>query len=225
MRWPIPLLVLALCLAPPATAQTAPLPGLLLQAVSATQAAKAPYAFDLELTSEEQGWRARFDPRANPGLQLVAPSIDALERNQRRAFERLAAQVDGVSWCASEQMRRVTQVRLVREDAESAIYSFQPTRESVRGEQAREFADRLRGEFVVTKTNPDLTRVRIYAPSAFSPAPLVRLERLNIAIACAPAPNGRRYASETITEIRGSALGRTFDERSVQRARNLRAPT
>lgn len=208
-----------------ATAQTSPLPGVLLQAVAATQAAKAPYAFDLDLLSEEQTWRARFDPSANPGLRLVEPSLETLARDQRRAFERMAAQMEGVSWCASEQMRRVAQVRLVREDAETATYSFQPTRESVRGEQARQFADRLRGEFVITKAQPDLTRVRLYAPEAFNPMPLVRLDRLNINVACAPAPNGRRYASETTSEIRGSAFGQDFDERSVQRARNLHAPS
>ncbi len=219
------LVALTLCLLPSAAAQTSPLPGVLLQAVAATQAAKAAYAFDLDLLSAEQNWRARFDPRASPGLQLVEPSLETLARDQRRAFERMAAQMQGVSWCASDEMRRVTQVHLVREDAETAIYSFQPTRESVRGEQARQFVDRLRGEFAITKAHPDLTRVRIYAPEAFNPMPLVRLDTLNVNVACTPAPNGRRYASETTSEIRGSAFGQDFDERSVQRARNLQAPT
>ena len=72
--------------------------------------------------------------------------------------------------------------------------------------------------------NPDISRVRLYVPTAFSPLPLVRLNHLNIVITCAVAPNGRRYAAETTSTLRGSAFGQAFDERTVQRARNLSTP-
>ncbi|MEQ1817177.1 MAG: hypothetical protein ABL871_01105 [Terricaulis sp.] len=198
-------------------------PALLTQAVAATQAAKADYAFDYELNTSKANWRARFDPSATPHLRMVAPARDDLDNDQRRAFDRMAEDFEGVSWCASEGMGRVADVRLLREDEASATYSFQPTRESVRGEQARRFADRLRGEVTVLKATPDITRVRLFVPESFSPAPLVRLDSLNVVITCQAAPNGRRFASETVTSIRGSAFGQAFDERSVQRARNLSA--
>lgn len=198
-------------------------PALLSQAVAATQAAKADYAFDYELNTSKANWRARFDPGSTPHLRMVAPARGDLSNDERRAFDRMAEDFEGVSWCASEGMGRVADVRLMREDEASATYSFQPTRESVRGEQARRFADRLRGEVTVLKATPDITRVRLFVPEGFSPAPLVRLDVLNIVITCQAAPNGRRYAAETVTTMRGSALGQDFDERSVQRARNLSA--
>lgn len=194
---------------------------LLTQAVAATEAAKADYAFDYELNTSKANWRARFEPGASPRLRLVTPERAALDNDQRRAFDRMAEDFEGVSWCASEGMGRVSNVRLLREDETSATYSFQPTRESVRGEQAQRFADRLRGEVTVLKGTPDVTRVRLYTPEAFSPMPLVRLESLNVIITCQAAPNGRRYAAETTSHMRGSAFGQSFDERSVQRARNL----
>jgi hypothetical protein len=49
----------------------------------------------------------------------------------------------------------------------------------------------------------------------------VRLDHMNIVITCQAAPNGRRYAAETVSTVRGSAFGSDFDERSVQRMRNL----
>lgn len=205
-----------------AAAQQARPPAPLLQAVAATQAAKAPYAFDLHIESAEQNWRARFEPNANPRLRLVAPARETLDDDERRAFDRMAEDMEGVSWCAGEGLGQVEDVRLLREDAETATYAFQPTRESVRGEQARRFADRMRGEVTLTKLNPDIVRLRLYVPTAFSPMPLVRLERLNVTIICAAAPNGRRYAAETTSEVRGAAFGQAFDERSVQRASNLR---
>ena len=196
---------------------------MLTQAVAATQAAKADYAFDYELNTSKANWSARFDPSATPHLRMVTPARDALSNDERRAFDRMAEDFEGVSWCASEGMGRVADVRLLREDATSATYSFQPTRESVRGEQARRFAERLRGEVTVLKATPDIARVRLFVPEGFSPAPLVRLDSLNVVITCQTAPNGRRYAAETTTVMRGSAFGQAFYERSVQRARNLSA--
>lgn len=203
-----------------AAAQSAA-PALLMQAVATTQAAKADYAFDVELDDSKANWRARFDPSASPRLRLVAPRRDELENDERQAFDRMAESFEGVSWCASEGMGRVADVRLLREDEASATYAFQPTRESVRGDQARRFIDRMRGEVTVTKAAPDITRVRLYTPEGFSPLPLVRVDLVNIIITCQAAPNGRRYAAETNTHLRGSAFGQAFDERSVQRARNL----
>jgi hypothetical protein len=155
---------------------------------------------------------------------LVQPRREELKGDERRAFDRIAEQMEGVSWCASENIARVDDLALVREDEASAVYSFQPNAESVRGEQARRFANRLRGEMTLLKATPDITRIRLYTPQAFDPMPLVRVEELNIVITCQAAPNGRRFAAETVTTLRGSALGQALNERSVQRARNLAAP-
>jgi hypothetical protein len=196
-------------------------PALLTQAVAATEAAKADYAFDFDLDTSKQNWRARYSPTGNPKLTLVQPRREELKNDERRAFDRMAEDFQGVSWCASEGMARASNVRLVREDEASAVYSFQPNAETIRGEQARRFADRLRGELTIIKATPDVSRIRLYTPEGFSPLPLVRLDAVNVVITCQTAPNGRRYAAETVTAIRGSALGQDFDERSTQRARNL----
>ncbi|WP_395644888.1 hypothetical protein [Terricaulis sp.] len=195
----------------------------LAQAVAATQAAKTDYAFDWTLNTAKQTWRARFDPNATPRLRMLAPDPSNLKNDEREGFERLSRDMEGVSWCASETMGRVSNVQLVRNDGATSTYSFQPTRESIRGEQARRFADRLRGEMTMLNETPDITRVRLFAPAAFSPMPLVNVERIDIVITCTPAPNGRRYASETVSEVHGSAFGQAFDERSVQRFSNLQA--
>jgi hypothetical protein len=193
----------------------------LTQAVALTQAAKAPYAFDFELQSPDRTWRARFMPDAEPGLRLVSPQRDELSGAERRAFDAVARDMEGVSWCASENMGRVASVRLLREDAVSATYAFQPTAESVRGEQARRYIDRMRGEFTLAKGTTDITSVRLFTPEPFSPMPLVQVHRVNVVVTCQPAPNGRRYAAETVSDISVSAFGQDVDQRTVQRMRNL----
>ncbi|MBY0563387.1 MAG: hypothetical protein K2P58_04290 [Hyphomonadaceae bacterium] len=196
----------------------------LSEAAAATAAAQAPYAFDFELQTSDRLWRARFDPDAQPKLQLLQPRREELSNDERTAFDRMAQNMEGVSWCASDNLARVEDVRLLREDETSATYSFQPTPESIRGEQARRFAHRLRGELTITKSNPDVIRVRMFTPRAFNPMPLVEVQHFNVLIQCVTAPNGRRYAGETVTDIRASAFGRDINERSVQRIRNLSAP-
>ena len=219
IRWAV-LAAVAVFLASQAFAQSIGAT-LLTQAVEATEAAKTDYAFDFELDSAKAKWRARFEPDASPQLRLVAPSRDELESDQRRAFDRMAEDFEGISWCASEGMGRVADVRLLREDETTATYSFQPTRESIRGEQARRFADRMRGEVTVTKAAPDISRLRLFVPEAFSPMLMVRVDHFNMLITCQTAPNGRRYAADVTVDVRGSALGQDFSERTVQRARNL----
>ena len=199
-------------------------PSVLTQAVAATSAAKADYAFDVDLQTSKQNWRARFEPAASPRLRLVQPRREDLGNDERRAFDRMARDMVGVSWCASEEIRHIADVRLLREDATTATYAFQPTPESIRSEQARPFAQRLRGEFTLVKSDSDIASVRLFAPEAFTPMPLVRIDRVNMSITCEAAPNGRRYAAEAVTELRGSAFGQNFNERSVQRARNLARP-
>lgn len=212
----------AVAFAATAAAQSAG-PALLTQAVAATEAAKADYAFDFELETADANWRARFDPAATPNLRLLSPRREDLSNDQRRAFDRMAEDFEGVSWCASDNMARVANIRLLREDEASATYAFQPTRESIRGEQVRQYAEHLRGEVTIIKATPDITRVRLFIPEAFSPMPLVRVDAFNAVITCRAAPNGRHFAAETNTHLRGIAFGQAFNERSIQRARNLSA--
>jgi len=91
----------------------------------------------------------------------------------------------------------------------------------VRGEQARRYIDRMRGELTLSKANPDVTAIRLFTPAPFSPAPLVEVRRVNVAITCQLAPNGRRYAAETISDVSVSAFGQDINQRTIQRARNL----
>jgi hypothetical protein len=218
------LLAAAAFAAPSAIAQGAGAPAALMQAIAATQSARVAYAFDIELTSSRMNWRARFEPGADPPMRLVAPARDELEGGARRAFDRFARDTEGVSWCANPYMGRIADVRLVSEDATTATYAFQPTRESIRSEESRRYAQHMRGEMTMTKADADITRIRIFAPQRFDPAPLVRLDHMNIVMRCIPAPNGRRYVTESITEMRGSAFGQAFNERTVQRTTNLSAP-
>jgi hypothetical protein len=219
--WSQRILILAVTLTVATAALGQSVPTLLTQAVTATEAAKTAYAFDVELQGAERSWRAHFRPDAEPSLHLVEPRRDELSGDERRAFDAYARNMEGVSWCASENIGRVRDMRLLREDAMSATYSFQPTAESVRGEQARRYIDRMRGELTLSKANPDVTAIRLFTPAPFSPAPLVEVRRVNVAITCQLAPNGRRYAAETISDVSVSAFGQDINQRTIQRARNL----
>lgn len=204
--------------------QPAP-PAALNAAIAATATARAAYVFDMDIRSSKIDWRTHFDPHTTPHLQLVQPTLASLRADQRRAFDDAAHRMEGLPWCASAEMGHIANVRVLHDDGDAATYAFQPTRDSIRSEQARQFANQLRGEFTLTKSNPDIARIHIFAPAPFSPALLVNIMRMDIVITCANAPNNRRYAAETITEIAGAALGQAFSERSVQRTHDLAPAT
>jgi len=194
----------------------------LLAAVNATQSAKTPYAFELSFESPKANLRAHFDPHATPRLTMIAPAEASLSGDQRRIFDALQQQLEGVSWCAGERMGNVTGLRVLREDADTATYSFQPTRTSMRG-QAAQYADHLRGEMTLTKAIPDVSSVHIFLAAPFDPLPLVHISSFDIAVTCAVAPNGRRYAAQTVAVTTGGAFGQNINERNVQRVTNLSA--
>jgi hypothetical protein len=214
----------ALTLAIAASASAAaPLPAPLLAAVAASQSAKIDYAFDVDFSSAKAQIRAHYDPSAIPHVHMLQPSDAQLNKDQRAILNALQTQLEGVGWCAGERMGRIADVRLEREDADSAIYSFQPTRESSRG-QGAQFADRLRGELTLSKSNPDITAIHIFTPAAFDPVPFVHIASLDVAVLCAVAPNGRRYAAQSVSQTTGSAFGQAINEHNVEHIANLSPP-
>ena len=219
-RIPLALLIAA-CLVASAKAQTQ-LPAALSEAVAATQTARASYAFDLELVSAGQTLSAHFDPHLEPRLRLISPARTELNNDLRDTFDALAGRLEGPTWCAGPSMTHITGVRLLREDATSAVYSFQPTRESVTSEQTRQIVDHLRGEFTLLKETGDISSIRIFSPQAFSQMLGTSVELWSNITTCAVAPNGRRYASEVESNVRWSLFGRAGSSHVVRRTDHLR---
>lgn len=224
-------LSLALLAANVASAQQAapqPAPPLLAQAVAATQAQKRPYAFDYDQQSSATvagsnapvapiNWRAHFDSAGQaPHLHLVAPPH--LEGANQQAFNAVAQKMTGLSWCASAEMGSAQNLHLVREDATSAVYSFQPSA-AMAGHGVP--AQRLHGEMTILKANPDISELHLSLTQPFSPIPFSSINTLDIAIHCEIAPNGRRYAASSVTDLAGSAVGHTFTEHAVIHTTNL----
>lgn len=205
-----------------ALAQSNQLPQAVSRAISASQSAQASYAFEFDYASGAESFSARFDPRSEPRLRLISPGRAALSEDLRDSFDYFAESISGVSWCAGANMAQISNVRLLREDETTAVYSFQPTRESVTGARTRRVVNHLRGELTLNKSSPDITRVRLFAPRPFSPAIGANVETYTLTMTCAAAPNGRQYAVEIAHETRGSAFGRAFNVRTTRRLREVR---
>jgi hypothetical protein len=207
---------------PLAVAQTNALPEPIAAAIRASEVAKADYAFNLDFQSNDGALRARFNPRTTPRLSLLSPESSRLSQSLREDFATLQQRTTGISWCASPLLAHIRDSRLVRQDANTLTYSFQPTAESVTGEQTRRLANRLRGELVVTRGEaPDIAAIRLFVPRPFSPMPLATLERYDVTTVCELAPNGRRYSAEFVLHTRGSGFGRTMEMRVVRRSGDL----
>jgi hypothetical protein len=216
-------LAAALALSNSAVAQTSPATAL-QRAIAESARLNVALAFDIEHIFEGETLRARFTPDAQPSLRLVSPAtLAGLSEQQRTDFDYLVQSVDGVPWCANQLLRHVRDVRLAREDDRIAVYTFQPTAESVTGEQTRQVVNHLRGEITIVKAAQDVSQMRLYAPRAFRPTPIARVESYNITITCALAPNGRYYVAEQVRRVRASSFGRPFNVDVVRRNRIVTA--
>lgn len=214
---------IAVLILPCAAAQHAALPAPIADAIEISGAAPSRFAFTIELSLDGETMRARFDPGGAPRLRLVSPAQDQLRGELRSSYQRLSERLDGVPWCASPNIAQIANARLIRDDDETTVYVFQPTRESVTNAQTRQIVDHLRGELRVNKASRDIMAIRLFAPAPFSPAPLSRIESYVITTTCAIAPNGRAYASSVANDAQGSALGRAFRVHSVRRISDLSA--
>lgn len=205
-----------------ASAQSAQLPRPIANAIAASEAQKREYAYDIEYSTAAGRFSARFTPGGEPRLKLVAPERERLPAALRTDFDMLQQRVKGVTWCAATLLTHIRDVALVREDSETQTYSFQPTAESVTDDMTRRLANRLRGELVVTKgAAPDVASMRIYAPAPFSPILLANVYRYALTTICAVAPNGRRYASVSVTEIDAAMAGQPTRINTTRRNSNL----
>jgi hypothetical protein len=218
-RW-IGVLLCVWLTAASASAQSS-LPATLQQAIAATEAARAAYSFRFELTDGRQTVAAHYNPRSQPHLELLSPARGALSEDLGRAYDAAATRMDGLTWCARASLEHVANLHLLREDGATAAYSYQPTRESATNDQMRMLVDHLRGELTMTKQPSDILSIRTALPEAFSPAIGMHVDQYEISQACTLAPNGRRFASEIVTNEHFSAFGRTYVAHYVRRFSQL----
>ena len=214
-----------MCLVVSASAQTRQGLPALQQAIEETARAHADYAFQIEHTFAGESYRALFAPRGQPHLTLIFPSgRDSLSEQLRTDFDYIAEHTEGIPWCASEMLMHIRDVRLVREDDAVAVYSFQPTAQSVTGEQTRQVVSHLRGQITIDKARRDVSHVRLFAPRPFRPYPIALVDVYTVTTTCALAPNGRYYVSEQTRQVRANAFGRSFNIDVVRRNRVLALP-
>lgn len=218
--WAAPLL--ALTLAAPLAAAQAGMPALLSSAITATVAAEAPYAYEVQVTSERGTLRYAFDPnaRGDARIRVISPAENTLDSRDRRLIEQAREDADGDIWCASRKLRDISDVRLLREDETTAVYSFTPSIDQV-GERGARYRQHIRGELTVHKPSQDVAAIRISTVRPFHAAP-ARIDAITMNVRCEPAENGRRYAAEVNSTFRGSILGADINSRSTQRVTSLR---
>lgn len=192
-------------------------------AVAATEAALTPYRFDAEATTSRGAYALRFDPTKPEGARVSVLSAEGENAAEvaGRARDRLKESNGQGIWCANDRFFTLNNLRLVREDAQSATYAFTPVPGPLATSEQRAAFPQLNGEMTILKDSVDVSFVRLVAPAAFKPNPLAKVERFEMTMRCEEAPNGRRFAAETRTRVTGSAFGQSFDETTTQRISSL----
>jgi hypothetical protein len=218
--------ILAACLlaaAPVSAFAQGGLPSLFASAIADTVAVQRPMAYDVTVESARGTMRYTFNSSVagDARVRVLSPAERELRPNELRTIQRLRHDADGDIWCASHKLLEATDVRMLREDDTTAVYVFTPSVEQVGGQMNAGMIRYVRGEATVSKVSRDVTAMRIYSVEPFHVS-IARIDRFTLNIRCDVGTNGRRFAGQTETEIRGSALTQRIDNHVVSRISNFR---
>ena len=199
-------------------------PPLVTNALTIDPSAEPAYAFEGEITLNDRSVALRVNPTADgeARVEVINPPEESLGADQRAAIAELRNEPDLDLWCADPDLA-ARDFSLLSETEETATFRFQPLPEPGTGDDA--FTQNLTGELVVSKNPADVVSLRVYAPAAFKPNFMAKIDRFESVTTCELAPNGRRYAAEVRTNVAGEAMFSPFEQSVVQRVTEVLAPT
>ncbi|MEM8988507.1 MAG: hypothetical protein AAGC95_17480 [Pseudomonadota bacterium] len=202
----------------PAFGVQAELPPALEQAVTHAERFEGDrFAFTLSLETGDGAYVATFDPRLpeNARWSLMSPPLEALSADEKKAYDALVQDNTADEDLVYANLRHVIgdDVAVVSETGAEVVYGFTVIEEEK--DDVRIASPHIRGEATLLREGAYISKVRYFAPKPFKPNAAAKVERLDIIQTYAPLfPDGPVVNIETVSEVSGKALFRSFEERS-----------
>lgn len=209
------------------TTAVAELPSLVEDALATVVARAEPdqrWSFTRTVMSGAESFTMRYDPTRplESAWTLLAPaSADALSDDVRRTLEEMQAEetpdvsafVGNTEDAAEAFVAGLGEaMTIVSEDAPRVTYAFQPVMEEGNGEWGS-MGRHLSGELIVEKALPLVTSMRFFAPRSFKPAPVARIDSMDVTMRYGEVePGGPIALLESVSRLSGSAFFRRIDQ-------------
>lgn len=227
----VPAILVSALASGPALAQASAAPDLLRRALS-KPAAPDLYAYEFEDVStgdRNRTVRGRVDPSRGKGDRVEITFFsesggkeDDKPTDVTKVDERYERNADGDIFCDGLSDPDVTRVVDKGAGPAGRLFSFIPKAPKDAEGEMKAIMKKVSAEAVVDEATATLKTFTAKLTKPHSVMMVAQVKAMNLTAQCAPAPNGRAYATRREISVSGSGLGRNFASTTVQTISNLR---
>ncbi len=201
----------------PAMAQTP-----LKRALNAAESGPA-YSYDISYVTREMNAAGRINPSRPAGqrVKVSRPAKSTWTDEFKKAVKEIENNGYKGFWCSEMAKSIPASARLVSQTATTATYAFKPLPDPEE-KASKKFVKHLTGRVTVDKKAPAILTYSLTASKSFKPVIFARINQFDLQTSCARAPDGRTYVKSSKVAVSGSALGKSFDEKTTRTHSNLR---
>lgn len=184
------------------------------------------YIFDVAYDDGADQFRMTVDQSKPKGQRVVdfSPAPEILKGDSAKTAKRLIEQTEGNVWCNDFAENIPAGAKRASETDTTATYSFIPQAGKDDGDLAKVYKF-LSGKAVLDKATGAILSYEMSSPKAFKPAPVAKIDRFRMTVACTTAPDGRTYMTSVNVDLAGSAMMKSFAQTEARKVTNLKAVT
>jgi len=182
------------------------------------------YVYDLDYNDGADRFVMKVDPSKPKGERVVdfSPARTTLKGDTAKKADKLVASAAGDIWCSSFAANIPADAKRTSETGQTATFSFKPLPGEQKGQAASAYKF-LDATAVIDKATGGILSYEMAAPKAFKPAPVAKVDRLILKVACKPLPDGRTHITSFAFDLKGSAMMKSLDQMETRRITNVKA--
>lgn len=181
------------------------------------------YSYDISYITGKMNAAGRINPTRPAGqrVKVSRPAKSTWTDEFKKAVKEIENNNYKGFWCSEMAKSIPASARLVSQTATTATYAFRPLPDPDEKASAK-FVKHLTGRVTVDKKAPAILTYSLSAPKSFKPSILARINKFDLQTSCARAPDGRTYVKNSKITVAGSALGKSFNEKTTRTHTGLR---
>nr|WP_070959027.1 hypothetical protein [Hyphomonas sp. Mor2] len=220
MLRPLPLVILAVLVAAPATADP------VLDMMRNLTKEGPVYAYEMTYSEADIFAIGKIDPSQPEGqrIQVTSPDESEWSDDFREGLEEMEAETDGDIWCTDFAELVPDDVSKLEEGEATVTYAFTPKPEADADGMEKKMMKKLNGKVTLDKSDGSVLAFNMKLPAPYKPAFVAKINSFEMDATCARAPDGRTFVENFDFKIAGSAMMQNFDEAVSRRITKLLDP-
>ncbi len=181
------------------------------------------YVFEMDYDDGADQFRMTVDQSKPKGARVVkfTPEPATLKGDSAKTAQRLIERTEGNVWCNDFAGNIPANAKRAAETETTATYSFTPQAGKDDGDIAKAYKY-LSAKAVLDKATGAVLSYEMSSPKAFKPAPVAKVDRFKMKVACKASPDGRTYMTSVDFDMAGSALMKPFAQTETRTVTNLK---